>query len=200
MFRSYLCISLVGAFALSCTPSSEEDLATVDRLIDAGHEVTWLDAPTEEAVPTAKSCPSGWLDTSTNAIKCGFPTVLVTKNFGGTECATCEEPVCNGPWVSINTPILCAPGFDLKLNQAGTCQRCTKVKEPSCAIGGCSGELCYDPATETGISTCIFKPEFACYADAECGNFGPGGSCAWNPTDELTACIEAAQGGTSTTL
>ncbi len=42
------------------------------------------------------------------------------------------------------------------------------------------------------MSTCEFKPEYACYKSATCER-QKSGSCGWTPTAELTKCIEEAQ-------
>lgn len=65
------------------------------------------------------------------------------------------------------------------------------VPPGECRVGGCSGELCYDPATGSGISICIFRPEFACYRDATCARQA-NGACGWTQTPELLACIDNA--------
>ena len=55
-----------------------------------------------------------------------------------------------------------------------------------CYKGGCSGQLCSD---EEGLSsTCEFRPEYACYSTATCAR-QPDGTCGWNPTPELEACL-----------
>lgn len=196
-----------GAMGSACAEVSDDMLATVDQLEAQGHEVTWVQAPAEEAVPQGPGawveapaeesvpqgsgmCPNGWADTSQVAIKCGVPTVLVTKDFQGVECATCKEPKCGGPWASILTPIACLPGYELKLNHNGTCQRCVKADVNNCLVGGCNSELCYDPDSGNGISICVWKPEYICYQSANCGPYGPGGDCEWEETSELLACLE----------
>lgn len=63
-----------------------------------------------------------------------------------------------------------------------------EIGEGGCAIGGCSGQLCVERGGEW-VSTCEFLPQYACYRKARCGRFGPGGSCAWEPTPELAACL-----------
>jgi hypothetical protein len=55
----------------------------------------------------------------------------------------------------------------------------------ACVIGGCSSELCADQPL---VSPCIWRAVNACYDNALCGR-QPDGSCGWNPTPELTACI-----------
>lgn len=186
----WICAAAVS-LTIGCVETTDNTVEAVDRLEQAGHEATWLETTQEESVPEGQGCPSGWADTSQVAIKCGIPTVLVVKTFGGVECATCQEPKCNGPWTSIVTPILCAPGYDLKLNNAGTCQRCVKG-DAQCARGGCSGQVCYDTSEPAPITTCEYLPEYACYDSANCGPYGPGGACAWEDTPALTACIDAA--------
>ena len=63
-----------------------------------------------------------------------------------------------------------------------------------CKVGGCSGELCYNPATQSGISICIFKPEYACFKTANCETQGTG--CGWRQTPELLECIRSKRGET----
>jgi hypothetical protein len=64
-----------------------------------------------------------------------------------------------------------------------------EVHECGCVVSGCSGQIC---AEEPMASTCEWLPQYACYRDARCGRFGPDGSCAWQPTPELAACLEEA--------
>ncbi len=59
--------------------------------------------------------------------------------------------------------------------------------EGACARAGCSGQLCV-PAGEERMTTCEFRPEYACYRDARCER-QPDGSCGFTPTDELSACL-----------
>jgi len=56
-----------------------------------------------------------------------------------------------------------------------------------CVVGGCSRELCTESGEE-GISTCEYRPEYACYAEARCER-QTNGSCGWTPTTELVACL-----------
>jgi len=65
-----------------------------------------------------------------------------------------------------------------------------EVEDAGCIVTGCSGQIC--AATEVA-STCEWLPRYACFRDAECGRFGPGGSCAWKPTPELAMCLEASR-------
>jgi hypothetical protein len=56
-----------------------------------------------------------------------------------------------------------------------------------CHVGGCSGELCVGPG-EPDVSTCVFRPEAACYETAACERQA-GGSCGWTPTPKLDECL-----------
>ncbi|MBP8810006.1 MAG: hypothetical protein KBG48_14040 [Kofleriaceae bacterium] len=56
----------------------------------------------------------------------------------------------------------------------------------ACFVGGCSGQLCSD--RPGAISTCEYRPEYACYQDAVCEE-QIGGECGWTETDALAACL-----------
>ncbi len=60
------------------------------------------------------------------------------------------------------------------------------VAQKQCYVGGCSGQICSDQ--EGVISTCEWRPEYACYRDATC-DVQPDGNCGWTPTAELNACL-----------
>lgn len=61
--------------------------------------------------------------------------------------------------------------------------------KPACVVGGCSSEVCADHAV---FSTCIFRPEYACYHAASCARQDDG-NCGWTQTPALTQCIADAQ-------
>ena len=59
----------------------------------------------------------------------------------------------------------------------------------NCAIAGCSSQLCVEEAIANDImTTCEFRPEYACYASAVCER-NVAGECAWRETAELRACL-----------
>ena len=71
---------------------------------------------------------------------------------------------------------------------AGEC-----ASDRDCQATGCSGQVC---APEPVITTCEFRPEYACFQDPAITSCGcDAGRCTWDPTAELAACIEKAQGG-----
>jgi hypothetical protein len=58
-----------------------------------------------------------------------------------------------------------------------------------CYVGGCSRQVCSDiPGL---ITTCEWRPEYACYRDATCAR-QPDGVCGWTPTPELDMCLGAS--------
>lgn len=61
-----------------------------------------------------------------------------------------------------------------------------QTPEPTCFVGGCSGELCL--AEPGAVSTCIYKEEYACYKTAKCER-QQDGQCGWTQTVELTSCL-----------
>lgn len=63
-----------------------------------------------------------------------------------------------------------------------------EVVEGGCVVTGCSGQLC---AEEPLVTTCEWLPHYACYRSARCGRFGADGSCGWESTSELAACLAA---------
>jgi eight-cysteine-cluster-containing protein len=60
-----------------------------------------------------------------------------------------------------------------------------------CVAGGCSGTVCSDQ--EGVMTTCEWRPEYACYKDAECTR-QPDGNCGWTQDDSLTACLASPPG------
>lgn len=54
-----------------------------------------------------------------------------------------------------------------------------------CVIGGCASEICAD---QPQFSPCIWRAVNECYQGAACGR-QTNGTCGWNPTPELTACV-----------
>ncbi len=57
----------------------------------------------------------------------------------------------------------------------------------TCVKSGCSGTVCSEPGDEK-MTTCEFKPEYACYRTATCERQADS-SCGWTESAELTACL-----------
>jgi eight-cysteine-cluster-containing protein len=57
----------------------------------------------------------------------------------------------------------------------------------NCVKTGCSGTVCAAEGHEV-VTTCEFKPEYACYQTATCAKQADG-QCGWTQTPDLTACL-----------
>ncbi|TSC85691.1 MAG: hypothetical protein G01um10148_1077 [Parcubacteria group bacterium Gr01-1014_8] len=59
----------------------------------------------------------------------------------------------------------------------------------SCAVAGCSGQLCVSAVeAENIMTTCEHRPEYICYRDASCEP-QQNGECGWTETLELKQCL-----------
>jgi hypothetical protein len=66
--------------------------------------------------------------------------------------------------------------------------------EKACVVGGCSSQMCIEEG-DGGISTCEYRAEYACYADATCERQADG-ACGWTETEALSSCLsEKSSGG-----
>ncbi len=69
--------------------------------------------------------------------------------------------------------------------EAGTCG-----SDADCHRTGCSGEVCSD---RDMLTSCLWRPEYACYGEpfarCACG----AGACGWAPDPSLTACLAQAR-------
>lgn len=62
--------------------------------------------------------------------------------------------------------------------------RATDAKQ--CFVGGCSGQVCSEKPGV--ITTCEWRPEYACYHQATC-EVQADGNCDWTQTTQLQACL-----------
>jgi eight-cysteine-cluster-containing protein len=56
----------------------------------------------------------------------------------------------------------------------------------SCMKTGCSGQIC---ASHNVITTCDWRPEFACFKTAQCKIQAKTGQCGFTMTSQLLACL-----------
>lgn len=63
------------------------------------------------------------------------------------------------------------------------------AQSEGCFVGGCSSQICSEQ--EGAITTCEFRPEYACYQTASCERQADG-ACGWTATTELAACLASA--------
>jgi|GEM_PF-1431404 len=61
-----------------------------------------------------------------------------------------------------------------------------KLPSGQCYVGGCSAQLCTDDPE--AVSTCEYRPEYACYKTATCER-QDNGQCGWTETSELRSCL-----------
>ena len=67
----------------------------------------------------------------------------------------------------------------------------TGIVANGCAVSGCSMQLCIsaeEAAAGGGVSTCEFRPEYACYREASC-EIQANGKCGWTETETLKQCL-----------
>ena len=69
--------------------------------------------------------------------------------------------------------------------------RATHSETGGCFVGGCSSHVCTDRADV--ITTCEFRPEYACYRTATCAR-QVDGLCGWTASPELASCLASARG------
>lgn len=68
-----------------------------------------------------------------------------------------------------------------------------------CAVAGCSGQLCVSAEeASTIVTTCEYRDEYACYAEASCEPQADG-KCGWTQTNELKQCLASPPSMQNTT-
>jgi len=110
------------------------------------------------------------------------PGGVVTESFAAREPGTWRLRYQVGVGCSETAPLRegdCKAVVEVESNEF-------EVLGSGCVVSGCSGQICAD---QVWASTCEWLPPYACFRTARCGNFGPGGSCAWEQTPELLACL-----------
>lgn len=76
-------------------------------------------------------------------------------------------------------------------NASNTCSdsdQFTVAASTSCKKTGCSSTMCIDSNMPDIVTTCEFKPEYACYQQAEC-KVQDDGNCGFTQTAQLTQCL-----------
>ncbi|GMV13547.1 MAG: hypothetical protein HS104_27650 [Polyangiaceae bacterium] len=106
------------------------------------------------------------------------------------------EEQLNAGWQELNeNGVIVAAKIEKVTGPAGSMdglsasQFYTKIsaaKANPCFTSGCSGQICSDTDV---MSTCEWKPEYACYKQYGKCELQAGGKCGWTKTDELAACL-----------
>ncbi|HEU4409349.1 MAG TPA: protease complex subunit PrcB family protein [Polyangiaceae bacterium] len=92
------------------------------------------------------------------------------------------------------------PFCPLALCLVGTvCNEETNACEPAppepsggCVVSGCSNQVCAD---EPVVTTCEWRPEYACFGQFGVCERDAAGACGWRATPELASCLAGATGG-----
>lgn len=98
----------------------------------------------------------------------------------------CAEPLCPKPLpkpLPLPKPEPCEFGNDCGVTPGKLCRKT-----------GCSSHICSDSDV---VSTCEFRPEYACYRTATCTRQSDG-QCGWVQTPELQKCLSDNRGSGST--
>ncbi len=72
-------------------------------------------------------------------------------------------------------------------NGSGSAEPAPSPTGGDCLKTGCSGIICAEPGNDM-MSTCEFKPEYACYRTAACER-QTDGKCGWTQTESLKGCL-----------
>lgn len=126
-------------------------------------------------------------------------SVIVVAILGYWWYATQKAPLDDAPSFVTNFSECAAAGYPVTEGNPRECRTpegAVYVEETApgavardgCYIGGCSQTICSD---EPGaVSTCEYRPEYACYNTAVCEKQASG-KCGWTETEELIACLSA---------
>jgi hypothetical protein len=103
--------------------------------------------------------------------------VALVATACSSKSSTSEPPSATSPEPDATTPAAdgsATAGDDATAGDAAQCR-------PT----GCSATVCAD---EDVVTTCEFRPEYACYQKATCER-QPDGQCGWTKSAELDACL-----------
>ncbi len=116
-------------------------------------------------------------------------TCAKVRCAAGTHCEMTGQPIAaqciedKAPEITCAN-VRCMAGTHCEMT--GTPAAATCVADlPACVKTGCSGHVCADHDV---ITTCEFRPEYACYQEATCER-QPNGRCGFTQTPSLTACL-----------
>jgi len=110
------------------------------------------------------------------------PATAVITNFD--ECAAAGYPIQE------TFPEQCStPDGRTFVNEDQSGSSNSQATEGGCAIAGCSSQLCVEGVESDIVTTCEFRPEYACYQAARCERQATG-RCDWAQTPELIACLQ----------
>lgn len=77
-------------------------------------------------------------------------------------------------------------GYTTEIESNNSKDSDNEKKVHGCIVTGCSNQIC---APDERITTCEYKDEYACYADAVC-EIQQNGDCGWTLTDKARECLQ----------
>ncbi len=90
-------------------------------------------------------------------------------------------------------PVLPGEGSTMEEPSGGGPEEPGPLVGPSCAVGGCSGQICGEAGeVENMVTTCEYREEYACYAHSRCERQASG-QCGWTETPEFGRCLAEAR-------
>ncbi|MFO0567219.1 MAG: DUF6748 domain-containing protein [Polyangiaceae bacterium] len=125
-------------------------------------------------------------------------TVKPTATYAGVDLSPSGAPQgdIDAAWKDLAGPgILVAANLEKVTGPAGSMaglsasQFYTRIAASApnpCKPTGCSGQICADHDL---VTTCDWKPEYACYQSVGVCELQGDGKCGWTQSDELTSCL-----------
>ena len=106
----------------------------------------------------------------------------------GNECSpdSCG-PAPGAPTYQCDDGTAGGPTGKCVMQENGQCGWEINECKKGCVKGGCSGTACIEEGQDM-MTTCEWRPEYACYQTATCERQSDG-ACGWTQTQELAACI-----------
>ena len=108
----------------------------------------------------------------------------VSMQYTENECPTCE--VCEDGNGNILADNYCHTREVWSEEKTQWCCEHQGLGCPPCQATGCSGQVCAD---EPVITTCEWRPEYACLQHSSCERL-PDGECGWQASRETQACLD----------
>lgn len=111
------------------------------------------------------------------------------------QCGSCQVLPDDGVPMSRRCPDVIQPTgefcrYDAVQNTCALKKFDLSRPKPTCLIGGCNNEVCFDSTSPEPATTCVDDPLYACYDTARC-EVQSDGQCGWTQTPELVQCLEA---------
>lgn len=160
---------------------------------DNGCEICACKPAPEEGCNTDADCGEGQFCQDIVCITTPCNKPCVDKAGEGGDCGadneckdglSCVEGVCSAACNPVMCELFCENGFKVDENGCEICE-CNK---PACFTTGCSGQICSDKDV---ITTCEFKPEYACYkAEGATCEKQANGACGWTIEGQAAQCFE----------